>query len=50
MEMDPRNSHEQVYIDMSIIVIEVKKKYLILTSIWLVDNENFKEPYLVKSV
>ena len=29
MERSPRNTHEQVYIDMSIIVIDVKKKYCI---------------------
>ena len=29
MEMTLRNTHEQVYIDMSIIVIDVKKKYYI---------------------
>ena len=27
MERAPRNTHEQVYIDMNIIVIDVKKKY-----------------------
>ena len=26
MERAPRNSHEKVYIDMSIIVIDIKKK------------------------
>ena len=29
MERAPRNTHEQVYIDMSIIVIDVKKIYRI---------------------
>ena len=27
MERAPRNTHEQVYIDMSIIVIDIKKSY-----------------------
>ena len=27
MERAPRNTHEQVYIDMHIIVIDIKKKY-----------------------
>ena len=29
MERDLRNTHEKVYIDISIIVIEIKKKYCI---------------------
>ena len=29
MEMDPKNTHKQVYIDMSIIVIDIKKSYYI---------------------
>ena len=27
MERDPRNTHEKVYIDMSIFVMDIKKKY-----------------------
>ena len=37
MERDPRNTHEQVYIDMSIIVIDIKKKCFLLASIWIVE-------------
>jgi len=29
MERTPRNTHEQVYIDMSIIAIDIKKSYCI---------------------
>ena len=37
MESAPRNTHEQVYIDMSIIVIDAKKKCFVVASIWLVE-------------
>lgn len=43
MERNPKNTHEQVFIDMRVIVIDVKKKYCIEQAYGLWSNSFHNE-------